>query len=115
MPRSWLETLHWQSFAEIGYKLNNLHILIRTPLGHPRLDPPPTRWVDHQDRRVLVPLLTDQPPYRVDQADPIGIDTLNPRRLHHHRPHQVVRQGEHRQLLQDPVHRLTSQDVHLHT
>src|SRR5262249_16943400 len=55
-------------------------VLLRPPLLTPRLGPPRPRRIDHQLRHLLAILTVAQPPQRVDETDPIHLDSLTPRR-----------------------------------
>ena len=51
---------------------------------------------------------------RVGKADTLHGNLLPVRSLHHDGAHQIVDQGEHGKLLENALHRFTTQHVHFH-
>src|SRR5207249_2218513 len=103
-----------QGGAQHGTGLVHQLELLGSPFLDARLDTAGPMRVYFQTRQVLSWIGLTQPTQRIHETDPLGLHTLPSRRLTHYPTHQVVRHHEHRQFLQHPVPRLTTQHVHLH-
>jgi len=90
-------------------------ILLGSPFHRPRFKPAWTLWIDFQlsERRSRSGLT--QSAERVREANTLHGHSLSLGRGTHHRSNEVIHEREHRQFLENPVHGLTMEYIHLHS
>jgi hypothetical protein len=109
-----LFSLAAQAFTQDFPWLVQAVILFRPPFHRPWFKPARTLRIDFQLPERRPRSRVTQSAERVREADTLHGHALPLGRHTHHRPNQVIHQREHRQFLENSVHCLTMEYIHLH-